>query len=162
MCMVVVPEADVPSSEITIWVSGLNSIILPSKKVISALELLPDLIASPGCSVIPTPAIIQLVAPAFLRKISPEEKEKMVSCSEGVSGLTVRVDVVVDGTVVDGRVVNPVVVDVVVSVNGVEVVVTDVGVVPLVQANTLARSKMARTNIMRTLADTDLFISIIS
>lgn len=52
---------------------------LPSKKVISPLELLPHVIASPVCSVIPAVTAIQLFVPALSMETLPVETENTVT-----------------------------------------------------------------------------------
>jgi hypothetical protein len=156
-----VPEPDIFSSEITIWVSGDISKILPSKNVISAVESPPDLIVSPALRSIPAAPEIQALVPDRINKISPLETEKMVT---GTIDVVVTV-VVVDDVVVDWVGVTDVdtagVFVVVVVVTGrEEVVVVAGGSVLCAQANTLVRSKTDRVNIIITLPDTDLFIFI--
>lgn len=160
------PEPETLNSEITIRVSADNSKILPSKNVISAFELLPDLIVSPAWRSIPAVPEIQSLVPDRFTKISPSETEKMVTGSDGVVVITVVVgDVVADwvgDTVVDvGVFVDVVGVDstgiVDVGVVAVDVVV---GVVLPVQANTLVRTNKDSANITITLLKTDLLISI--
>jgi hypothetical protein len=77
--MVVVPVSLIPSSATDISVDASSSIVLPSKKVISALESFPVLMASPGCNVILTVAGCQVSVPALLTKTSPPTIESIVS-----------------------------------------------------------------------------------
>jgi len=87
--MVVEPVSVEISSEATsISVPACNSIVLPSKKVISALEPSPDFTLSPGSRDIPTCASIQLSVPAFITNTFPSVIESIVSV-DGVEGGTV-------------------------------------------------------------------------
>ena len=82
--MVVEPvSVEISSEVISISVPACNSIVLPSKKMISAPESSPVLILSPDSRDIPTCASTQLSVPAFITNTTPSVIESIVSV-EGV------------------------------------------------------------------------------
>ncbi len=77
--MVVTLESQAKSSErISISVPASSSIVLPSKKVISALELPPVFTVSPTSNSVPTTTTESSV-PSFITDISPSVTESIVS-----------------------------------------------------------------------------------
>ncbi len=93
--MVVEPVSEIPNATTSISVPASNSIVLPSKKVIWALESSPDFTISPASRDIPTCASVQLSAPAFITNTSPSVIESIVSV-EGVTGPSCSSGVVFD------------------------------------------------------------------
>ena len=78
--MVVTPVLQTTASDrISIWVPASSSIVLPSKKVISAPETLPVFIVSPTFNSIWTVASIQSFVCAFNTNTSPSAIESIVS-----------------------------------------------------------------------------------
>ena len=81
--MVLAPVSGELSSEvISICVPASNSIVLPSKKVISAPESSPVFMVSPTSKDISTVASVQSSAPAFITNTSPSVIKSIVSVQE--------------------------------------------------------------------------------